>query len=515
MDNATEGSAVGATIGVTKTLLLALSIICIGTVIIRVNTKATRQASFGARAPAVASRLPFGFGVTLQLIRQLGANTVLEWTQKILDVPGRTVELRMVGVNIIWTDSVENIRAIMSTQSESFGKGETYHKIWSSLMRDSILTTDGHEWQVNRNHLVPHVGKVRPTDYEVTERHIRNLIEVFSDEKPHDTLDQMNRFAIDVVSDIFYGSSTNTLRTNDQSLRDAIQRHKNVNTWRMVFGKLGTSIPPDREACKVIDTYLAEVVNNFSLENSESLEERDRKAQTMLGALLAQGVPNKVLKDQLVAVAVGGRDSVAIAATWALYELVRHPDILHELRAEISTTVRSAKPPNPSQLGKMTLLNGVVQETMRLHSSVGMNSRTALKDTTLPTGGGSKGTSPVGILAGTIVVMGLDSVHRRPDLFGPDAHVFDPHRWDNKWKPDPWTYYPFNRGARICLGKSLALMEVKFVLCRLLQAFNNIEWVKKVGEEVVVVDVKKEEGIQTKMAFNTKPAEIVWLRFRK
>ncbi|ORY03309.1 cytochrome P450, partial [Clohesyomyces aquaticus] len=100
--------------------------------------------------------------------------------------------------------------------------------------------------------------------------------------------------------------------------------------------------------------------------------------------------------------------------------------------------------------------------------------RTALKDTSLPTGGGATGTSPVGILAGKSIIIILDSVHRRTDIFGPDASIFNPHRWDNKWKPN-WTTYPFNRGVRVCLGKSLALTEVNFVLFGLLQAFKRIE----------------------------------------
>lgn len=57
-------------------------------------------------------------------------------------------------------------------------------------------------------------------------------------------------------------------------------------------------------------------------------------------------------------------------------------------------------------------------------------------------------------------------------------------------------------------------MEVKFVLCRLLQAFSSIEMVKKVGEEVLVVD-SENEAMRTKMAFNTKPAEVVWLKFER
>jgi hypothetical protein len=66
-------------------------------------------------------------------------------------------------------------------------------------------------------------------------------------------------------------------------------------------------IPPDQKACRIIDSYLDQLVDNFSLDGSDDLEERDRKAQTLLGVLAAQGVPEKVLKDQLVAVLVGGR----------------------------------------------------------------------------------------------------------------------------------------------------------------------------------------------------------------
>jgi hypothetical protein len=39
--------------------------------------------------------------------------------------------------------------------------------------------------------------------------------------------------------------------------------------------------------------------------------------------------------------------------------------------------------------------------------------------------------------------------------------------------------------------------------------------VEKVGDSVIVVDAQTRKKIQTKMAFNTKPAEVVWLRFRR
>jgi hypothetical protein len=74
-----------------------------------------------------------------------------------------------------------------------------------------------------------------------------------------------------------------------------------------VASKIGAMIPPDQKACRVIDSYLDQLVDSFSLEDSDDLEERGRKAQTLLGVLAAQGVSEKILKDQLVAVLVGGR----------------------------------------------------------------------------------------------------------------------------------------------------------------------------------------------------------------
>jgi hypothetical protein len=64
----------------------------------------------------------------------------------------------------------------------------------------------------------------------------------------------------------------------------------------------------------------------------------------------------------------------------------------------------------------------------------------------------------------------------------------------------------------MCLEQNLAVVEIKFVLK---QDFSSIEMVEKVGDQVVVVDAAKTEKIQAKIAFNTKPAEDVWLRFRK
>ena len=79
-------------------------------------------------------------------------------------------------------------------------------------------------------------AKSRTTDYTVTERHVSTLIEILSDSRPHDCLDQMDRFILDVVSDIFFGESAGTLSTQLQPVRDAVEEMYLWNTQRLLIG---------------------------------------------------------------------------------------------------------------------------------------------------------------------------------------------------------------------------------------------------------------------------------------
>lgn len=93
------------------------------------------------------------------------------------------------------------------------------------------------------------------------------------------------------------------------------------------------------------------------------------------------------------------------------------------------------------------------------------NIRVAIKDTSLPRGGGPDGREPVGVPAGTPVAYSTLTMQRRVDLFGEDVNEFKPERWDT-WAPKPWEFVPFNGGPRICLGQQFALTEMGYILVR-------------------------------------------------
>jgi cytochrome P450 len=65
------------------------------------------------------------------------------------------------------------------------------------------------------------------------------------------------------------------------------------------------------------------------------------------------------------------------------------------------------------------------------------------------------------------------AMHRRKDIYGPDAEEFKPERWETLRVG--WGYLPFNGGPRICVGQQFALTEAGYTTVRLMQVFDSLE----------------------------------------
>lgn len=174
----------------------------------------------------------------------------------------------------------------------------------------------------------------------------------------------------------------------------------------------------------------------------------------------------KVIRDQIMAVLIAGRDTTAATLSWTIYELSHYPETLHKLRNEILATVGPSGAPTYEDLKSMTYLTHTLNETLRLYPAVPFNLRAALQDTTLP---GQPGQPDIAVLENDVVVYSPLSMQRRRDLYPPvsekfaDPAIFSPDRWDH-WTPKAWNYIPFNGGPRICVGQNFAMTEMAF--CR-------------------------------------------------
>jgi hypothetical protein len=233
------------------------------------------------------------------------------------------------------------------------------------------------------------------------------------------------------------------------------------------------------------------------------------KGYTFLHELASFTRDRKVLRDQIVAVLLAGRDTTASTLSWALYELSRHPHAVKKLRAEILSTIGRDAYPTYEHLKNMPYLKAVLNETLRLYPSVPFNVRLALKDTTLPRGGGVDGTEPLPVLKDTPVGYSTLVMQRRADLYPPvsdtfaDPAVFSPERW-SVWHPKPHDYIPFNAGPRICIGQQFALTEMSYTLSRLFQRFDRVtSHMQEIdgGKPKLKADIVLSPGQGVKVAF--------------
>jgi hypothetical protein len=239
---------------------------------------------------------------------------------------------------------------------------------------------------------------------------------------------------------------------------------------------------PFRRGLKVVNKFCDIYIDQALRLSQEELASKTKSNHeyTFLHELALFTRDRTIIRDQLVAVLLAGRDTTAATLSWTLYELGRHPEVVRKLRDEIINTVGLDRTPTYDDLKSMKYLQYVVNETLRLYPVVPFNVRLALKDTTLPRGGGPDGTQPIAVLKDTPIAYSTLAMQRRADLYPsvsdkfPDPAVYCPDRWYN-WQPRPWQYIPFNGGPRICIGQQFALTEMTYVLTRMFQRFERVE----------------------------------------
>ncbi|TRM59575.1 cytochrome P450 [Schizophyllum amplum] len=88
---------------------------------------------------------------------------------------------------------------------------------------------------------------------------------------------------------------------------------------------------------------------------------------------------------------------------------------------------------------------------------------------------------PIYIPANTKTPYSVFMMHRRKDLWGPDAELFETDRWIDerlqKHLGHSFAFLPFNAGPRICLGQQFAYNEMSYMLVKLFQHFSDVELV--------------------------------------
>ncbi|KAG5940085.1 hypothetical protein E4U53_007665 [Claviceps sorghi] len=444
--------------------------------------------SDGVRAHVLASNPFQTIYLFLQTTYHQANNDLLSYFNAALSNARSTclhaVEVSFLGRRIIITRDTEHIKAVLTSKFAHFGKGPQFHQIWEGFLGDSIFTTDGKQWQASRALIRPMFARERVRDLDIFSRWTDTLLEHIPDHGATvDMCDLFYRMTLDVTTDFLLGASVGSLDNPRSEFSRAFTEVQRAQMILTILSPFWNFIPKRkyRNGIKKIEEFMNPFIAATLELSSEELEtlSRSDKDFTFLHHVALMSKDPKVIRDQIMAVLLAGRDTTASTLSWTLYELCRYPEIWDKLRAQVLDVVGPVRTPTYEDLKSMRYLNHAIDETLRLYPSVPYNWRAAVTNTTLP---GQPGQPDIAANNKDIVLYSTLAMQRRRDLYPPvsekfaDPDIYSPDRWEH-WTPKPWQYVPFNGGSRICItGQNFALTEMAFVLVRLLQKYRRIEY---------------------------------------
>ena len=371
---------------------------------------------------------------------------------------GNTVEQCFIGTTAFDTIDPANLEALLSTKFKDFDFGRR-RDITLPMLGDGIFNQQGAAWKHSREMLRSPLQYRHYETLDVFKPSVDDLIDILSSQPG--VIDLQPLFfclTLDVSTAFLFGESVKSLRASEsateQNFGDAFNTAQAIVAKRFRLPDLYWMIGGSEfnKACNDIHQFADQIIDrNLSSQRSE-------KKSVFLDQVAESTADRAALRGQIINLLTAGRDTTACLLTWAFFLLVRHPSVLEKLRVEIETYCPDLASLTRTDLRKMTYLQNVLKETLRLYPSVPVNDRKANKDTFLPTGGGPDRTAPVFVPKGATVAYSVYAMHRRPDFYGMDAELFRPERWDEDMplRSDKttaaWGYLPFNGGPRTCLG---------------------------------------------------------------
>lgn len=184
--------------------------------------------------------------------------------------------------------------------------------------------------------------------------------------------------------------------------------------------------------------------------------------------LTGEGLDDDNIRHQLVTFLIAGHETTSGLLSFALYFLLRNPDVLQKAYAEVDRVLGSESP-HFEHVAQLHYLDQILRESLRLWPTApAFVVKPKAANTLLA------GTYPVGP-EDTLILL-TTMLHRDPTVWK-DPERFDPDRFAPEVRDQLPTHAwkPFGNGQRACIGRAFALQEATLVLGMMLQRFHLVQ----------------------------------------
>ncbi|KAA8540687.1 hypothetical protein F0562_024394 [Nyssa sinensis] len=416
---------------------------------------------------------------------------LLNWyTDLLSESPTQTIVVSRFGARrTIVTANPDNVEYVLKTNFNNYPKGKPFTEILGDLLGHGIFNVDGELWNAQRK-LASHEFStkslrefvVKKLEEEVQNRLVPLLESAAKNDAVLDLQDVLRRFAFDAVCRVSLGMDPNCLDLSRPlpPLVEAFDRASAVTAmrgvapvfavWKMKRVLNVGSEKKLKEAVELVHASVAEIIDN----KKEKLMAGQRDCDgddDLLSRLLSAGHSSEVVRDMVISFIIAGRDTTSAAMTWLFWLLSRHRSIEKEIVDELMSIHKSEKPLDYEDLKEMRYMKACLCESMRLYPPVAWDSKHASGDDVLPDG------TPV--YKGDRVTYFPYGMGRMEELWGKDRLEFKPDRWFDEpgmeggvlKMASPYKFPVFQAGPRVCLGKEMAFIQMKYVVASILKRF--------------------------------------------
>jgi cytochrome P450 len=415
----------------------------------------------------MAKRFPPGprdglFGITL--CKPLRADP-LGFALKMAREYGDLVAVQVGWVRLYFVNSPELIREVLATKARSFHKLARQRRALRKIEGDGLVVAEGPTWTRHRpvvqgSFHARHFARFAKIVAAYTQRRIQRW-------RPGEALDlatEMNELALEttakLVLDLDIADQVASLRAAVHTFR--VQMQKEVGSllalpdWLPLPGKIR-----QRQAVRAVNHLLWGLIHE---RKASGLLKSDMLSQILNAAAQHPelGITDEEIRDEVATLFVAGHDTTSAALAWFWYALSQYPEVERRVLREVDGL--GERPLGFEDYPRLKYLERVVKEAMRLYPATGfLFTREAMED--VEVGGYT-------LKRGSWVLIAPYVVQRDPRNF-PNPEVFDPDRFapGRIQQIPPYAYIPFGGGPRICIGNSLATMEIVLLAATVLQKF--------------------------------------------
>ncbi len=394
-------------------------------------------------------------GAGLDILRSFIAKGPLGALRKIHSIVGNIFQIKLPGFNPVFLAGPAFAKQVLVSNRKDFQWRNETDPV-AKLLRHGFLVEDDNAHIHLRELIQPGLKRSE------VKRHVPKMIAItdqVSSEWPSgqkiDMLTEMRKISILIIVDTLFGIDVTSDLAKLWPHILGVIKYISPGPW-LIFPNAPR--PGYQDHINAIDAFLFESIEIRRVE-LQSRNRSDEIHTDVLDRMIMAGLDNDLIRDQMLTLFIAGHDTNTAHLAWTLYELGIRSDVQSKVAEEVDSTIGSS--PTYAELDKLTYLDGVINESLRLHPPIHVSNRISK--------------CPVNFGEYTIpeksrTMFSIYLTHRDAEHW-PDADSFCPERFSDGSTRKPFSYLPFGGGPRNCIGAIYAKVEARAVLSRLIQQF--------------------------------------------